>query len=175
MRFRLSSVFLSFLILGLCLAWAMDHISAGRINLVGTWRYPNDAAVVLGYWSRLTFHRDGKFEKEQKHRTCSVTYSGTYTLNHDGELVFHVTARSFQTWLRKEPQTKALDDWYHCRCAVDRSGYSLINEARNIIGLWSWPMRWYLSRLPSIAPVAARSASVGSVWADGDHAASIHR
>lgn len=133
MRFRLSSVFLSFLIMGLCLAWAMDHISAGRINLVGTWRYPNDAAVVLGYWSRLTFHRDGKFEKEQKHRTCSVTYSGTYTLNQDGELVFHVTARSFQTWLRKEPQTKTLDDWYHCRCAVDRSGYLLIKEVGNLV------------------------------------------
>jgi hypothetical protein len=117
----------------------MDHVSAGRINLVGTWRYPNDAAVVLGYWSRLTFQRDGKFEKEQKHRTSSVTYSGTYTLDRDGTLVFHVTARAFRTWSRKETQTKALDDWSYCRCAIDRSGYLLINEVApttcNLVGV----------------------------------------
>ena len=141
MRFRLSSVFLWFVIVGLCLGWAADHMAAGRISLLGTWRYPTDDAEVMGYWSNLTFHRDGRFEKEQKHRTSSVTYSGTYTCEGDGTLVFHVTRRSFRTWFRQEPQTTSLDERCSCRYAIDRSGHLLIKErGHRLVPLFGSPM-----------------------------------
>ncbi len=132
MRFRLSSVFLWFIILALCLAWARDHIASRRINLLGTWQYPTDDAGGLGYWSRLTFHRDGRFEKQQNWRKCSVSYSGTFVFEGDATIVFHVTGRSFRTSTRREPETKSLDALCVCHYAIDRSGCLLIKDVMHV-------------------------------------------
>ncbi len=132
MKFRLSTVLLLVLSCAICLGWYVDRTSRNRRDIVGTWYYPTNDLGVLGYTSLLEIRSDGTFRKIQGHRESSETFDGTYAVHENGRITFHVTSKTsatdFDHFLDREPETRELDACYSCRCAIDPTGYLVIDD-----------------------------------------------
>ena len=94
MRFRMSTVFLFTLTPAILLGWCVERASRHRRDIVGTWYYPTNDLTVLGYTSLLEIRWDGTFTKIQGYRTSRETFKGTYTVEDDGRITFHVTSKT---------------------------------------------------------------------------------
>jgi len=147
-QFRLSTIFFVVTLAAVLMAWAADHYSFGRREIVGTWHFPHAGLkyAQLGFSSTLRILPDGTFEKIESGRSSSSRYSGIYRCEKDGTVVFHVTSKktedefgemynSAMNEMRKrrgEPPEPylipavPLDETYHLRCAVDKQGYLIV-------------------------------------------------
>ena len=100
---------------------------------MGTWYYPTGDIVQLGYTTTLKIRADGTFTKEQKYRTSSSIYCGTYIANEDGTVTFHVHKRIDEDVIGQlltdfEPTITEFDAAFRCRCGVDKTGYLIIDD-----------------------------------------------
>ena len=129
-QYSLSSLFLLTLACAIALGWYVD--SRHRQSIVGTWHYPTPDECVLGYGSTLEIRADGTFTKTQWHRSGSDTFEGTYAIDKDRRVIFHVTSKTtatdFDSFFQKEPEKIKLDATYECRCAIDPAGYLILTE-----------------------------------------------
>jgi hypothetical protein len=129
-KFRLSTVLLLVLSCAICLGWYVDRTSRSRRDIVGAWYYPTNDVGVLGYTSLLEICSDGTFTKIQEHRESIDTFGGTYAVQENGRITFHVTSKTSVTipMCDREPDRRELDAYYSCRCAIDRTGYLVIDD-----------------------------------------------
>ena len=125
-QFRLSTIFLLTLCCAILLGWYVERTSRNRRDIIGTWYYPTNDVSLMGYSSLLEIRRNGTFTKIQGYRTHSVTYDGTYAVEDNGRVSFHVTSRK-TSYISSESETEELDSYYFCRCAVDPTGYLVID------------------------------------------------
>jgi len=133
-KYRLSTLFLIVLSCAISLGWYADRMSRSRRDIVGTWHYPTEDINLTGYYSQLEIRSDGTFTKIQGHHHGNETFSGTYAVEKSGQVIFHVTKKVILLDLAKalgqEPETRQCDAHYACRCAVDPTGYLVIDDRR---------------------------------------------
>ncbi len=145
MRFHLSTLLLAMVIVALGLGWYLDHNDPRRTEIVGTWHFPYKSLPYgqMGYYTMLTIYEDGTFTKEEIFRSHSDTYEGTYHVEKDGIINFHVVKKTIKTDLdehfseiykkmNQDPPPKrlpiTLDVNYELRCAVDKAGFLLLEN-----------------------------------------------
>ena len=134
MKFRLSTMLLLFLAVCISLSWAADRWA--RRAITGTWYYPTNDIRLTGYTSTLEINRDGSFTKIQTYRIGWKAFSGEYMLQDDGCVLFHITSITEPSptivdgAIVDEHVSKVLDASFYCRCAVDLTGF-LVIDARD--------------------------------------------
>jgi len=131
MRFRLSTVFLFVLVCAVSVAWYVDRNLRNQRYIIGTWYYPTNDVGVLGYTSLLEIRSDGTFTKIQGSRHGSKTFNGTHTVRENGRITFHVSSKT-ERWdlddvFGREPKETQVNASYPCRCAIDPTGYLVID------------------------------------------------
>ena len=124
-QYRLSTLLLLTVICAMAMSWYVD--SRGRRSIVGVWCYPIEGGV--DYASSLTIRADSTFTKTQLYPFGMDTFAGTYAIDKDGVVIFHVTSKTRKHGPHEtvRDETK-LDANYMFRCAVDPSGYILLHE-----------------------------------------------
>jgi len=157
LQVRLSTLLLVVTLCAVLFAWYADHYSHLRSEIVGSWTYPIPSIGLLGYHELLEIKRDGTFAKRQTYRTYYDEFSGTYTCKDDGTVVFHVTRKTHGTdfdfdlnvfhserkLVRRGPEVSSVYATYILRCAVDRTGYLVMDDitfmsANANIGIRGW-------------------------------------
>jgi hypothetical protein len=130
-KYRLSTLLLLIVIAALALGWYVDHRDRSRRDIIGTWHYPTPEQNLLGYVSSLEIRADGTFTKHQMGRFGSDAFEGKYCVDKSGRIAFHILSKTertdFDDLLKTAPKTKALDVEMWCRCAVDKSGYLILD------------------------------------------------
>jgi hypothetical protein len=144
MKYHLSTLLLAMVIVALGLGWFLDHYNRNRTEIVGTWHYPYQSSPkgISGYYTSLTIGEDGSFNKIEGHRFESETYTGTYRVEKEGIILFHVTKKTSkmdreELWTQiykargEEPPNRGpieLNVYYKTRCAVDKAGFLLLDN-----------------------------------------------
>ena len=150
MKFKISTLLLLVAIAALCIGWFVDHFDPSRYEIIGTWRHSSTGEFSSNYNTTLRINRDGTFSKTQCEESKWNTYSGSYATNKDGTITFHVTKReefdSLASVFMPDATPSAAfdcDTYYQCRCAVDKTGYLLINDSKPRGGFYKGPtIRW---------------------------------
>jgi hypothetical protein len=145
MKYHLSTLLLAMVIVALGLGWYLDHHDPKRTEIVGTWYYPYKSLPYgqVGYHTTLTINEDGTFRKTEMGREGSEIYEGTYRMEKDGSIFFHVTKKTVKSdfhkiavELSKQMNLPAPPDHspvtlhmqFKIRCAVDKSGFLLLDN-----------------------------------------------
>jgi hypothetical protein len=130
LQYRLSTLLLLTLTVAIALGWYVDR--RNHRSIVGTWHYPTPDAMLLGYGTSLEIRADGTFVKTQHGRYGSDTFEGTYAVDKESRVIFHVTSKTsqndFDELFNRGPTRTKLDDTYECRCAVDPADYLIMQE-----------------------------------------------
>jgi hypothetical protein len=136
MKYQLSTLLLLILVAAVSLGWYVDHVDRNRRDIIGTWHYPTPDFTVVGYGTSLVIRPDGTFTKTQSGRSSTETFDGTYSVDKEGRVVFHVESKLVQTdldaILPEERDPERLDSAYELRCAVDKSGYLIVADVDSI-------------------------------------------
>jgi len=142
-QYSLRSLMIVMILFCFLFAWIGYKIrEAGRTEIIGSWQYPTDDVTVLGYSTTLDINRDGKFRKEQAYRSHTETYTGTFSINKDGTIDFHVTTRTFDydfnykldtqgsetKMVKGDPEVTKVDATFVFRCAIDKTGYLIFSD-----------------------------------------------
>ncbi len=133
LKYRLSTFFLLITIISVSLCWYLDHTNRNRRDIIGSWYYPTPDVNQLGYTTTLEIRSDGTFTKTQQYRTSAYIYDGTFLPNDDGTVTFHIAKRTDNFFMSEmlpedEPTITEFDHTIRCRCAVDKTGYLLIED-----------------------------------------------
>ena len=153
MKFRLSTTLLLIAIVAVTLGWYVDRHTRNHREILGTWYYPTDDVGVFGYTSLMDLRTDGTFSKMQGYRTSHETFDGTFEIQENGIVRFHVTTRTEGSDIAEavaemtghgddNPTITQLDSYFSCRCAVDSSGYLVIDAQDWNIGNSETGIRW---------------------------------
>ena len=126
MKIRLSSLFLLLVFVSVALAWYVS--SNARTSIVGTWRYPTKDIIGTGDYSTLTLRSDGTFLNTRGNRKLVIEFSGHYSLDRSGVVVFTVSKKS-NTWLSVIQPDEVIDpeESHTFRYAVSDDGFLLLS------------------------------------------------
>lgn len=130
MKFRISTILLTIALLAVGMAWYVER-TRHRMDLHGTWYYPTKGRGLYGYTSMLEIKPDGTFTKTQGSRTLVEIFAGSYSEERSGAITFHVTKKTQKNRSSNsqfDPVVTILDENYRRRCAVDGSGYLIIEK-----------------------------------------------
>ena len=143
--------------MSIALGWYVDHHAHGRRELLGEWYYPTNDVNVTGYTSLLNLRKNGTFTKVQGYRMNYETFDGTYDIDENGRVDFHVTSRTegsdvFNAISRaaeqkgmeidSTPTVTQIDERHSCRCGIDSDGFLVIDAKNWNIGQESSGIQW---------------------------------
>lgn len=134
MKFHLSTLLLAMVIVALGLGWYLEYQHRHQRELVGEWDTCTFSGYVINSMTMLELRSDGTFRQTQRSRHSAEVYEGTYRLDKEGRIVFHVTRKDLMEprWPSKiddqEPQERVpLDQEYTLHWAIDRAGWLLMS------------------------------------------------